>query len=634
MYPDTSRERRMCQPSRLPIAGGARRHAAPSAAMALSFVWLIGPGLTSVDQQAMGAPPYVTAHYRFEEGTAGAAATGPILDSVDSSPDGLPGGGPVYHADVPMATIPQTGESNTLSLEFTGSESVRFDTIFAFHAGQGDATIELFIKAPDQSHHSLFWTRGDDADTNRYNIAVNPGGGLGLDYRDPSGSLHMQAGVSSMTVAPGNWAHIAVVRDTVSFAPAHVHRFYRDGVLQGSSTDPSPNLPTSPQWTMSGRSSFRFVGLVDEVRLSNRALSPADFLIAPGSQTCGGPTISFDPWPQSVLPVGQVVEPTGVGPGGMEVEYVLDESGSISASDFYLLKDFAVNMANGMIFGPFGLAGLVMFSTDARLVLPLTSNKQVFVNTVNAVIQQKGETCIGCGINAASDDLVNRGAPQRSKMILVVTDGMNSRPDPDPAGHLQAAVSLATSRGHILYAIGVGPNVSLAQLQSIATPLFGVQTVYQVTAFTSLSTIINSIQDPWRLMGPHTVDVVMPDGTSQRLFVSSSPLGAFKTPAWTVRPGPNVFQAWIGTLCGARTATLTLTGVPVPGDFNRDADVDFDDWAQFESCASGPSIPRAEIPVCEEADLDHDGDIDQSDFAIFQQCFSGENVLADPNCGN
>ncbi|MGQ9651806.1 MAG: hypothetical protein ACUVXJ_17010 [Phycisphaerae bacterium] len=68
-----------------------------------------------------------------------------------------------------------------------------------------------------------------------------------------------------------------------------------------------------------------------------------------------------------------------------------------------------------------------------------------------------------------------------------------------------------------------------------------------------------------------------------------------------------------------------------PPDFDCDTDVDADDLAFFESCATGPALgPPA--PGCERADIDYDGDVDQSDFGILQRCFSGPDVRADPAC--
>ncbi len=70
----------------------------------------------------------------------------------------------------------------------------------------------------------------------------------------------------------------------------------------------------------------------------------------------------------------------------------------------------------------------------------------------------------------------------------------------------------------------------------------------------------------------------------------------------------------------------------IPGDFDRDGDVDQSDFGAFESCASGPGISRS--AGCENRDLDNDGDADQADFAAVQRCYSGEDVPANPNCAN
>jgi len=67
------------------------------------------------------------------------------------------------------------------------------------------------------------------------------------------------------------------------------------------------------------------------------------------------------------------------------------------------------------------------------------------------------------------------------------------------------------------------------------------------------------------------------------------------------------------------------------GDFDRDGDVDMNDFATFQVCLSGPDIPQLN-PLCILADADGDEDIDQDDFGTFQLCLSGANVPADPAC--
>jgi len=70
----------------------------------------------------------------------------------------------------------------------------------------------------------------------------------------------------------------------------------------------------------------------------------------------------------------------------------------------------------------------------------------------------------------------------------------------------------------------------------------------------------------------------------------------------------------------------------VPGDFDRDGDVDIDDYQVLDGCYSGPTVPYE--GDCGAADLDTDNDVDQSDFGIFQRCYSGQNHPANPDCAD
>jgi fibronectin type 3 domain-containing protein len=70
----------------------------------------------------------------------------------------------------------------------------------------------------------------------------------------------------------------------------------------------------------------------------------------------------------------------------------------------------------------------------------------------------------------------------------------------------------------------------------------------------------------------------------------------------------------------------------IPGDFDRDGDVDADDFGVFASCGSGPAIPRTS--GCSGADFDHDFDVDHCDFGYFQRCWSGENNPGEANCAD
>lgn len=93
----------------------------------------------------------------------------------------------------------------------------------------------------------------------------------------------------------------------------------------------------------------------------------------------------------------------------------------------------------------------------------------------------------------------------------------------------------------------------------------------------------------------------------------------------------------VGDACDACPGTVAgsvvdAAGCPVlvPGDFDRDGDVDSTALQAFRACALSPNVPAS--PDCEEKDFDGDGDVDQDDFGLMQRCFSGSGTGAQPNC--
>ncbi len=83
-------------------------------------------------------------------------------------------------------------------------------------------------------------------------------------------------------------------------------------------------------------------------------------------------------------------------------------------------------------------------------------------------------------------------------------------------------------------------------------------------------------------------------------------------------------------------ATVDEYGCPpaIPGDYDRDGDVDLYDLILFEICTSGPESAHPDAPECARADGDQDGDVDVKDLGPYQRCFRGTDVPADPNCAN
>ncbi len=263
---------------------------------AASIVLVAGANVITTSATAQGVNDR---YYRFEEGVAGncASGAGSIVDSYFGSPDGTPDGCPIYSTDVPFAVIPLTGQPDTLSLSFNGAQSIIFNSFFLLHRTYGDATLEYFIKLPDQPRHSIFWTRPTtDPDENRFNLAIDPAGALTGDYREPTGKIHQPIGGGIALV--NEWHHVAIVKDTQTAAPSHIYSGYVDGVKTVTSLDRHPNEPDPDlMWTISGRVGEQLTGLIDEVRLTQRALEPCDFLISASPCSSPTPTPTLTPTP-------------------------------------------------------------------------------------------------------------------------------------------------------------------------------------------------------------------------------------------------------------------------------------------------------------------------------------------------
>jgi len=88
------------------------------------------------------------------------------------------------------------------------------------------------------------------------------------------------------------------------------------------------------------------------------------------------------------------------------------------------------------------------------------------------------------------------------------------------------------------------------------------------------------------------------------------------------------------TIQAAEITVLVLSFAPTTrADFDRDGDVDQEDFGHFQACLTGLAVPVSDSN-CLDANVDGDSDVDQYDFGIFQGCMSGATVPADPACAD
>ncbi len=155
---------------------------------------------------------------------------------------------------------------------------------------------------------------------------------------------------------------------------------------------------------------------------------------------------------------------------GIDIILALDISGSMLARDFKPDRlEASKNVATEFISGrPYDRMGLVVFSGESFTQCPLTTDHAVLINLLREIQSGMIEdgTAIGMGLATAVNRIKDSEA--KSKVIILLTDGVNNMGEIAPA----TAAEIANSYGIRVYTIGVGTRGSAPY--PVRTP-FGIQ---------------------------------------------------------------------------------------------------------------------------------------------------------------
>lgn len=240
----------------------------------------------TVGQSAPVPASDVVADWRFQEGTAGQPAAGSIADSSGHGLDGTPINSPVYSSNVPYGTVPQTGQPDNVSLQFNGTNQQIVVPDNPALELTHSLTIEavVYVPAATQFTYGFVLFRGDyrpGLDPYTLNIA-----GLGANFSanfNIEDASNNSAGVSAPLPGVNQWLDIVGTLDDATGAM----RLYINGVeLASTVTSVRPLGPLDPTETpglgignfQSTNQSGYFMGLMNEVRICNVALTPDQFL--------------------------------------------------------------------------------------------------------------------------------------------------------------------------------------------------------------------------------------------------------------------------------------------------------------------------------------------------------------------
>lgn len=141
---------------------------------------------------------------------------------------------------------------------------------------------------------------------------------------------------------------------------------------------------------------------------------------------------------------------------GIDIVMAIDVSASMLARDLKpnrleALKKVAVDFVDRR---PNDRIGIVVYAGESFTQTPITSDKGIVKRTISQLKwgQLEGGTAIGMGLGSAVNRLKQSKA--KSKVIILLTDGVNNSGFVDP----KTATELAKGLGIKVYTIGIGTN--------------------------------------------------------------------------------------------------------------------------------------------------------------------------------
>lgn len=229
----------------------------------------------------------VVGYWRFENN---------LLDSSGNNQDATGGADFGYSANVPGAVVDPGDLSNVASYDQgTGASTVAASSILNATFSSGSFTLEayVYLNLGAADFQQIISSQNDATNTGIY---FSVGTGMSGYTSGYNGSGVLGQLVSGSGLTTGAWHHVAWVGSYSAGNGGTAVQFYVDGTavggLQFYAANGSTHISMSPtdSWNIGGPSN-NFNGLIDELRISNEALSPSEFLVAvpePGTWTLFG----------------------------------------------------------------------------------------------------------------------------------------------------------------------------------------------------------------------------------------------------------------------------------------------------------------------------------------------------------
>lgn len=111
-------------------------------------------------------------------------------------------------------------------------------------------------------------------------------------------------------------------------------------------------------------------------------------------------------------------------------------------------------------------AAVVAFNSAAALLAPLTADRATLDGALTG-IETARQTCLLCAVDVGANELASaRHKPANTPVLILLTDGQSN---PRPASEAVARAAQAKQAGVVIFTIGLGADLDVAALASIAS---------------------------------------------------------------------------------------------------------------------------------------------------------------------
>ena len=247
----------------------------------------------------VGVPSSTAAYWKFEEGAIGSQTDVYQQDVfLDSSGNGnhlwtwSADTAPTYTADVPFNPIPQTGADNNAALDFTPNDDLYSNGKAIESQSFEQITVEASVKLHSDSGWQVIVGKdgkptGDDQPPFYFKFR-DDSKQLEAMITDGAGNAHWLT--ADFLPEMEQWYHLAFTSDgsTASFYvkgpnDADYVEWVTTDTISGGALIDTDNPWTVGRGQWAGGNADWISGVIDDVRISTRALDPSEFLANPGA---------------------------------------------------------------------------------------------------------------------------------------------------------------------------------------------------------------------------------------------------------------------------------------------------------------------------------------------------------------